>query len=47
MCYQREKLYGTFIPKYQELITTLSSKLGNGLVEKVLEFAKDGVPSRT
>ena len=38
-----EKSYTSHLPKYQELIKTLPSNLDNGLVEKVLEFAKDGV----
>ena len=47
MCYQRESYTSHLhLPKYQELITTLPSKLDNGLVEKVLEFAKDGVTKK-
>lgn len=41
-----EKSYTSHPPKYQELIKTLPSNLDNGLVEKVLEFAKDGVTKK-
>ena len=43
-----EKSYTSHLhlPKYKELITTLPSNLDNGLVEKVLQFAKDGVTKK-
>ena len=43
-----EKSYTSHVhlPKYKELITSLPSNLDNGLVEKVLQFAKDGVTKK-
>ncbi len=41
-----EKSYTSHLPKYNELITTLLSNLDNGLVENVLQFAKDGVTKK-
>ena len=48
ICAIKEKSYTSHehLQKYRELITTLPSKLDNELVEKVLEFAKDGVTKK-